>query len=539
MTSAYLGVDKKSGVGVFEPLGHLGIFGLTRQAGKTTSLRELLKDVVRPDGGQFLVFRTGTGEIDFPGYRSRPFFRAVLDWRSVESMLWTFLAEKPKVYRPIIMDAVHGAKSLDDVHRAIVDRGEKAKSGWVRDRTKELDVYFEEILPWLEEHPLASFVQLSDGGNVVDLEGWPKTVQQLVIASTLEFLMAEGVRKHPLVVVLPEAREFVPSDRATPVKLAADRLARMGAKLNLFLWIDSQALTGVDQQLLRNFSLILQGVQTSDLEVDRVSKALEVPPKLIRGLKVGDFILHTLDGVRTVHVPLTKEKPLPKNWEEDNVDAKERKAYESRAAELEQQVKARDAQVTSLITKVRELEQRVRDEHERAEANAKAAAANAVERIRSPFNRVDRMSAPGVRSVEKMMTGGEADPVLEHGADDFAPAPRERIDLHVQREVPDLTVHVKVVRIEATPKDNRGRLALLVADGFFDKAIGTGPIGIEYVRRGWMTYNPVSKGGGSYQGVKDALEKLTEWGFLTRPGGGDAYEVVAEARKRIRVVKED
>jgi hypothetical protein len=358
VTDVWLGEDLATKKEAREQLGHLAVFGLTRRAGKTTTLRTLANRTLQDHNGAVLVFRTGRDDITFPGaYPTTPFFRARLDWHSVESMLWTFLYEKPKVYRPIIMRAVHGAHSLEDVHRAIVDQGEKSKNGWVRDRTYELDEYFQEILPWLKTHSLGTELLLARPLNVVEMEGWPVTVQNLVVAATLEHLLEKTPKRRlvPLVVLLPEARNFVPSDRATPAKLAADHFSREGAKLNLYLWIDSQSLTGVDQLLLRNFALQLQGVQTSDLEIQRICKAFEVKPKAVHSLKVGDFLLRTENGVRTIHVPLvepTKEKI---------VDDQERKAYEGRIGDLERRLSDSAKQNTEQGLHIKELERRLRE----------------------------------------------------------------------------------------------------------------------------------------------------------------------------------
>jgi hypothetical protein len=507
MTDIWVGRDRESGEDVRVPLGHLAIFGQTRRAGKTTSLRTLLEHA----DADALIFRTGRGEVTFGGRPFPPYFRERLDWQGVEAMLWSYLAEKPKVYRPLIMRAVRGARSLAEVHTRIVAEGKKSKNGWVVDRTYELDTYFQSIRPWIEEHRLTTEWNSPLGPNVLDMEGWPITVKQLVIAAVMDRLMEVGRRDRPLLLVLPEAKEFIPNDRATPVKLAADRLVRMGAKLNLFLWIDSQALTGVDQQVLRNFALLLQGVQTSDIEIRRVAKALEVPPRLVRELKVGDFILHTDGGSRVIHVPLS-EKPTAS--EETSMDEKKEQEYRDRIRTLEKEL----ASLTA------DLER----ERERAEQNAWAAAESAVDRIgTSPTpGRVMRElaesgEAPRPGSFAEAMGSMDAGAAEEH----------ERVDLHVRRETPNLTVHVVEKRIDARPDSHEGKLAILLAEGFFDEKKSTGPIAKEYAARGWGA----PTGGNSAAALRAALETLCGWGFLRAFKG--LYGVVPEAKTRIHVVK--
>jgi hypothetical protein len=512
MVNAYLGVNRETGEKVLVPLGHLAIFGQTRRAGKTTSLREIVTQTCRETGSDAVVFRTGRNEIDFPGATElAAYYRERVDWKGVESMLWSFLGEKTKVYRTILMKAVRGARRLEDVHRNVVVAMKKERSAWARDMAFQLDNYFTEITAWLRVHPLANVLYPSPFVNVVDLEGWPPHIQQLVIAAMLEALMDEA-HTRPVIVVIPEARDFIPSDRNTPVKLVADEVARRGAKLNLFLWLDSQSLTGVDQQVLRNFAYLLQGVQTSDLEVRRICKAIEgVKPAMVRSLHVGDFLLHTPDGLSTIHVPLAERQvPLAESKVEEDVDAELRK-------EFEEQIKGLRGNVERLNARNIELERQLKAEHARAEANAMAAAANAVKAIGT---------APTLTDLEAAVRRTAATAVA------LGPGEHERVDLHVQRAAPNLTIHVVEKRLNATPDSHEGKLAILISEGFFEGKRSTGPIGKEYAARGWGT----PTGGNSAKALRDALQQLCAWGFLRTFNG--MYDVVPEAKARVRVVKE-
>ncbi len=519
----YLGDDRENGR-VEEPLAHLAIFGQTRRAGKTTSLRELIGIAAATGDVDVLVFRTGRGEIQFPGaHRTGAYFRERVDWRGVESVIWSYLDEKPQRYRPIVQRACEGARSLADVHRNFIREGKKATQGWLADRTQELDYYFREILPWIAVHHLSTSLELSRGVNLADLEGWPLTVQQLVVGATLDRLMEDGTQSRPLIVVLPEAQKFLPSQRRTPAQRAAARYTSEGAKLGLYLWIDSQALTGVDQGILRHFALVLQGVQTSDLEINRVCRALDgVKPMMVRSLKVGDFILSTQDGVRIVHVPLTEpivgKTVKPEVGEpEEHVDEKERANYQSRIDDL-------DREVAILRDQLRVASTRADREHDRAEANAKAAAANAVDRVHA---------SPGVAEIEQMATEAAAD--RQARREKALQQARERVDLNVTYEAPNLTVKTKVVTIEQDDGDMVGRIGILIADGFWnDGPKRQADAGHEFVRRG---YGATFSSGGNSVRLSEAFAKMTLWGFFRKEDGG-GYALVPEARARIRVKKE-
>ena len=491
----WLGDDLGTHQPAFEPLGHMAVFGQTQRAGKTTTLRTLVARAVRDEGAAAIVIRTGRGELSFDGLRSNPFFRERLDWRSVEAMLWTFLAEKPKVYRPIVMKAVSGARSLEEVHRRIVAEGTRSRNGWVKDRTYELDQYLSEIRPWLAQHKFSDHVEFEFGRvATVDLEGWPITVQQLVIASTLEKLLELGKQTRPLIVVLPEGRNFIPSERATPAKLAADHFAREGAKLGLFLWVDSQSLTGVDQMILRNFSLLLQGVQTSDIEVRRICAAIDgVKPAAVRKLRLGDFIVSTQGGVRAIHVPLVEPT------KEEAMDQKERREYEDRIAALTEDLEDRTARIDRLARKLEQLEGR---------ASKTPPAPPAAPTSESP--------RPPIPVDSKLGNYGDT----------------ERVDLHVVHDVPSLTVHVREVRRETSTQENPGRVALLLVEGFFDSRKTVTEVCTEFRARGWGEW----KGGSGWNNMDRILNKLAEEGFLRNVDKG--YVIAPGAKGRVVVSKE-
>src|SRR5580658_463423 len=169
MRTIRIGFEVTTGAPVDVPLQHIAVYGLTRQAGKTTALEGMVNRYAGgPDGlsalfgeERALVFRTGKNEIPFANARRiRPFFRERHDWRFVERLLWSFLDERPKTYRPLIMRAVNAATSLEQVHRNLVAFGAKSKNGWIADRTYELDRYFQELIPGLAALDLSTELDL-------------------------------------------------------------------------------------------------------------------------------------------------------------------------------------------------------------------------------------------------------------------------------------------------------------------------------------------------------------------------------------------
>jgi hypothetical protein len=506
-----VGFEVPSGHRFEVPLQHTAVYGLTRKAGKTTGLEGMISRA----GTTALVFRCGKNDIPFHGARRvRPFFRERYDWRYVERLLWSFLEEKSKVYRTLVMRATQGATSLADVHARIVRAGKTARRAWDQDLLFQLDHFFREILPALSSLRLSTTLDLEPGRvNVMDLEGQSKTVQALLIASALDRLMAQPP-EGGCVVLLPEARNFIPSDTRTPATKSADDFVREGAKLGLYLWIDSQSLTGVDQQIVRNFGLALHGHQTSDIEIRRIVKALGhgIESKDVKQLGLGQFLAEDQDGVRVVYVapawlPLEEAARVATGRMSADQAARQFKSTPEESNVDDTERREKDEEIAMLREQLRVATQRADRERDRAEANAVAAAKNAGARI---------AAAPTIDELERAVEGAVDQKV--------------RTDLHVDRETPDLTIHVRVVRVEAQGDDLRGRVAQLLADGFFEKQVMPVDVAKEIIARGGVDYRV---NGGQRRRLHTELLWYTNAGFLRR--AGPRFQEIPEAKARIRV----
>jgi hypothetical protein len=507
-----IGFEVPSGAPADVRLHHLALTGLTQRAGKTTALEGIVSRA--PPGLSVLVLLTARGESVFArGRRLAPYFRPRVDWRFVEGLISAHLLEKAKFYRADIINATRGARTLHDVSRAVKRRLKETKNPWAQKVLTELETYLDEILPLLNQTTFASDVRLEPGLNVMDLSGMQPALQQLVVASTVDLVM----ERRNVLVVLPEAQDFIPEGRGTPAKLSLQDVVRKGARLNVFLLLDSQYLTGLDLGVMRSIGVWLFGRQTLDLELERVAKMVPGRKRSwdeVRSLGLGRFLLVEGDAVRTVYaqpawlgdeaavrvakgqlaaeVARSALKDHPERGREEQMDQKERSAYEER---------------------IKDLEERVRSETARAEANAKAAAVNAVDKIR-------RTPGPAVA------------PHLDQEGLSNGDPPRTRADVHVFTDAPTLTVHVKEVRIESNEDDRVGQLALLAADGFFDSMKSTGPVMRELMARGWMG----GTGTGAKKVVLEALRTLCRYKLLRELKG--MFQVIPEAKTRIRVAKE-
>ncbi|MHA1288623.1 MAG: hypothetical protein ACTSPB_14555, partial [Candidatus Thorarchaeota archaeon] len=270
--------------------GHTLVTGMTQDSGKTTTLTALV------GRGELtaLTFLTKRGEKGFAGQREiQPYYKeqvnmaGFVDWRFVESILEATIGEKMKLVRSFIIRACETAKNLQDVYDNLRESLENAKRGFDRDMLTNLDAYFKMILPEIKKHKFSKYLSLRKGFNVMNLIEMPDQMQQLVIRSSIRYVY-ENLEN--TVVVLPEAHKFIPPSN-TPVKSVALLLAKEGATLGNYLWLDSQDTTSLDKQVLKQCSNWIMGYQQEKNEVNNVREHLgkRFDADLINSLKLGHY----------------------------------------------------------------------------------------------------------------------------------------------------------------------------------------------------------------------------------------------------------
>jgi hypothetical protein len=257
-----LGFAVGSAAAVSIPLKHLAITGMTQEAGKTTALEALISRA----GRRAIAFITKRGEAAFrDGHTIAPYFRERADWVFVSSLIDATLGEKNKLLRAWLMKVCRNTKTLAEVQRNV--RAAKAEArGFSESIYTEIEGYLELVVPQLAELPPARELQLVPGLNVMNLAPYSTELQALVIRSVLDHVHDE---LNDTITVIPEAWEFLPERRGSPVKLAAEGLIRKGASLRNYLWIDSQDLAGVSKTILRSCAVVLIGVQREANEIRR------------------------------------------------------------------------------------------------------------------------------------------------------------------------------------------------------------------------------------------------------------------------------
>jgi len=284
---------------------HLAIFGMTQLSGKTTASEAMISR----SGVRAIAFITKRGEAGFQNYKIvSPYFKEQKGWRYVESLVDVALGEKVK-YEPrmryAIMKVSRDMETLQDVRDKAVELLETAKKEWDKEVYSKLIAYLDLVLPDLGKIDFADKVSLNQGVNVMDLVDMKLQTQQLIIASTLQYIYE---KLSGVVAIVPEAWEHLPQSRRTPVKLVAEQYIRKGASVKNFLWLDTQDIGGIDKTPLRQVSTWIIGRMMEAHEVERLLKQLlgfKIPAQEIQTLPLGHFyVVHGTEVVKAYALPV-------------------------------------------------------------------------------------------------------------------------------------------------------------------------------------------------------------------------------------------
>ncbi len=287
-----LGFEVGSAEPVQIPLGHLCVTGQTQASGKTTTLEAL----IRRSGRRAVAFVTKRGEGSFTGTGTGiktipPYFRERADWVFVASLIDATLGEKNKILRPWLMKVCRNTKTLAEVHRNVKEALPKAR-GFAEGIYTEIDGYLDLVVPQLRTLKPAPSVDLRPGLNVMDLTAYSTELQGLVIRSVLEWVYE---REEKVITVIPEAWEFIPQSRGSPVTLSAEELIRKGGNLENYLFLDSQDISNVNARIRKSVHVWVLGVQREENEIKRTvgyvkASGVAAPkPSDIATLETGQF----------------------------------------------------------------------------------------------------------------------------------------------------------------------------------------------------------------------------------------------------------
>lgn len=541
MTAIHLGFAVPTGTPVNIPLRNMAVCGQTQEAGKTTALEALITRA----GVRAVTFVTKRGEASFTNARRiDPYFREQADWQFVASILEASRGEKLKFERAWIIRASKGARTLADVQRNVRKAMETAK-GMSADVYLTLDAYLEAVVPTIAAVRWAPALELAAGVNAVDLTGLPMEMQHLVIKSSLDWVLE---KEEHTVVVIPEAWKFVPEGRGTPVKRAALALIRQGSGLRNYVWLDSQDIGGVDKETLRSVPVWVLGVQRESNEIKRTLANIPAgvaKPKAadIALLELGQFFAcWGKHAIKTYVQPAWMPEDLARQVAAGALDVGNASAIATGANVMkaarrafagydELHSKTEDAvtkdEAARLTRENEQLKAQIADLQRQLEALAKGS-----HETKRGVPRADRGDQSGRGAAPAYETAAAGAPPGGHRADrgsaesnghgQVDEALYQAIRARLLEDEPiilkALTAHPELV-VEVTPRvvtvegdTAKGRVARLMASGWFDTPRAVGAVRSELARTG------KDPGGGGALGIM--LNNFVAEGFFVRESGG-------------------
>jgi hypothetical protein len=536
----HLGYEVGTGKAVEIPLRHLAVTGQTQESGKTTTLEALIyRSKLRA-----VAFLTKRGESSF--HRARrilPYFRQRSDWQFVRSILEATMRQGMKFQTSWIVKLCEARnfgkekwpapKTLADVRRNVSLALQTAK-GLNESIYTELGAYLDIVLPQIDSLPRSGTVELQPGINVMDLTAYSMEMQGLVIRSVLEWVHE---REAGVITIIPEAWEFIPQDRGSPVLLAAQLLIRQGAGIKNFIWLDSQDIASVEKKVLRSVGVWIFGVQREIREVKRTLEHIPVGspmPKArdIMTLHKGEFFVcyeermvkayvmpYWLPEVEARAIALGESsvekvaqfKPTGRIQDSGASSQEEEAMWKERAEKLEEELSTERDRVKLLQDQVKDLTEAIGDPKKAAKAKPATPA------ITNPKSQIHNPPAP---SPQSLAPSTEANGFYEDFKRRLLSDPQV---LDVLAERPEIEVRLIRPTVQLDGGTLRGKLALLISEGWFESPRNGNAAYIELRgRRGFPTAKP---------NVYRELDKLTEMGFLVKEAGG--YQAVKEMKVRI------
>lgn len=543
-----LGYELGSGRAVEIPLTHLAVTGQTQASGKTTTLEALISR----SGLRAVAFVTKRGEGSFTTARViPPYFRERCDWQFVKSLLESQSRSRMNFEAAWIIRACKGASSLADVQRAVRKTMEKSKRAIDQNVCEVLNAYFDVVLPQIQRLPYSVMPELLPGINVMNLTDYTTELQALVIRSVLEWVYGQAV---DTVVIIPEAWEFIPQKRGSPVMDAAIALSRKGGTLSNFVWLDSQDIAGVNKEMLRAPGVWILGVQREINEVKRTLAHIPIEspkpkPADVMQLGRGEFFvcfgrelhkvyvqptwLGSLDAqaiargsVSKSFADLRRASAMHVDSLDDKEDAMWKEKFEALQIEHKKLTEAHDAvagEQLKLSAEVQRLTILLMDS-----SGTSAKGADATRGRTAP----PEQPATPAGNLRGYVTSKLAVPRVD-GRIDFdaiycyvknrAAADPGILELLIAR--PELRIKVDRVVLQLEGSSFYGRMGQLVNEGFFKAPRGYAAATDEAIRRGWCSPKTPKIRSAEY------LDKLAGLGFLTREP--DGYQAVPDMKVNV------
>jgi len=529
MRTVHLGFEVGSVAAVKVPIRHMAVTGQTQESGKTTALEALISR----SGLTAIAFLTKRGESSFAGaVRVPAYFHERADWQFVESILESTMKQRMKFERAWIVKACKGAHTLADVQRNITELQARSKRSMDQDLYMLLGEYLTRVVPQIRALRKSTYVGIVDGSlTVMDLVDYPDELQMLVISSTLEWIHKLASNT---IIVIPEAWKFIPQGRNTPVKIVAEKLAREGAALRNYLWVDSQDMAAVDKLILRACAVWLIGVQREANEIKRALANMPAGMKKpnaaeVATLELGQFFACSGREIRKTYVqPAWMNDTTAADVAVGSLDVHQAAQIPTAPA-----VHPVPEQITEPVAGIGEEEDEMEwkekyEQSERARRNLEAELAS----LRKEFWALrDKQAAAGANGSApvspELVVSSEPDPApseqrLVQAV--LSEIRRNPVLIKLSQEFPVIEVKVNRTVMNLDDSSLKGKIALLIHQGWFSTPRSFADVKKELIRRGIdsRTGNVI---------VGNALKSFVETGFFFSTG--DGYELQPGADRRV------
>jgi hypothetical protein len=315
--------------------------------------------------------------------------------------------------------------------------------------------------------------------------------------------------------VIPEAWEFIPEGKGSPVKNSAVTLVRKGAAIGNLIWVDSQDMAGVDKTILRGCTVWLIGVQREANEIKRnlsnIPAGISRPSAAdVATLGRGEFFACWHRIVRRVYVqPVWMQAGPARDIARGDVRIEEVLAHRAL-------LRASDPRIP---TKIKE------DEVNKQEADALRAENAQLRREIEKLQKQVAANKPGALPPAVF----SSQPRVESHSVPITPSDMDTIYIEVRRRAmfdtgilqilsdkPEINVKITKVKIEIDGTTLKGRIARLLADGFYDDGQTNSATRTELKRLGPDANNA---------NIGRTLADLQRDGFLTLEAG-DRFKAV-------------
>lgn len=537
-----LGFEVGSGDPVYMQIHHSFVSGMTEKSGKTTTLEAIIHRSKR----RAIAFKTKRGEVGFSDYHELPpFFKERADWQYVASILEATMRERMKFERSWIIKASRGAKTLRGVFDNVITLKEKARKDSLSESVYTvLEEYLKIVVPQIEETPFTSTLKLKDGINVMDLTSLSLEMRSLVIRSVMEHVIT---KMRNVIVVIPEAWEYIPQRRSTPVKWYAETFIRKGASVQNWLFLDCQDIAGIDKTPIRQCDNWILGRQREAHEVARLRDVIGkkfASASDVRRLKLGHFYASIGDQLKKVYVlpagvpeemgiqvargeispDVVKDYLMGKRDGSD--EEMYRRKYEETLDELEALRTERDEVSKSLedlqkekgdvsglrldhekvMKKVDSLNEKTKELEKKTEELIKLNAE--LQKLTKNQNGIIarlKKETKDALQLKEALKPFFVIPEKPKRVEIVGPGPEVGVDLDVAHPISKINVIHEIQRLETSTSDLLGRVAWLYASGKLGGDwFGQGVIYKLFNQYGW----------GKNPKTKTALVDMAKWGFL-------------------------